>query len=96
MDASAKFQMGDKFFANEEYKEQLKRTSLNDEMDQFGNINIPSEKSFWVIVNGRGVYFLSSRRDAITKFKHFTPHSGLKRGPECITDLGQFDEGFCA
>lgn len=88
MDASSKFKIGDKFFANEEFKEQLKRTSLNDESDMFGELNIPNEKSFWVIQNGRGIYFLSSRRDSITKFKHFTPYNGLKQGTECITDLG--------
>ena len=49
MDASSKFKIGDKFFANEEFKEQLKRTSLNDESDMFGEVNIPNEKSFWVI-----------------------------------------------
>lgn len=46
-------------------------------------------------MNGRGVYFLSSRRDSITKFKHYTPFSGLKLGADSITDLGQFDEGYC-
>lgn len=67
-----------------------------DEADEFGSVNIPNAKSFWVIENGRGIYFLSSRRDAITKFKHFTPYSGLKAGTDSVTDLGLFDEGYCS
>lgn len=38
---------------------------------------------------------LSSRRDAITKFKHFIPYSGVTGGAESVQDLGRFDEGFC-
>jgi hypothetical protein len=49
-----------------------------DDADQFGLVNIPSNKKFWIIENGRGIYFLSSRREAITKFKHFVPYNELK------------------
>lgn len=41
---------------------------------------------------------LSSRRDPITKFKHFSPFKNLKTaigGTGATKDLGQFDEGYC-
>jgi len=49
-------------------------------------------------MNKKGIYMLSSRRDPITKFKHFTPYKNLKiaKGSSGSTvDLGKFDEGYC-
>lgn len=95
IESSQRIAPGSKFYANQEYKEQLKRTTDSSESDMYGPINIPSEKSFWIIQNKKGVYYLSSRRDAITKFKHFTPFSNLKEGEQAMNELGQFDEGYC-
>jgi hypothetical protein len=94
VDSSQKIPVGSKFYENTEYKEQLKR-GVKEESDQYGEINVPGEKSFWILQNKKGVYMLSSRRDAITKFKHFVPFSGLKDGASAMTELGNFDEGFC-
>ena len=64
-----------------------------------GPFSIPDNKSFWTIMNKKGIYFLSSRRDALSKFKHFTSFKSLKIGKDgkpMIKDLGKFDEGHCA
>ncbi len=47
-------------------------------------------------MNKKGLYFLSSRQDAITKFKHFVNTASLLPGESGMQDLGPFDEGFCA
>lgn len=49
-------------------------------------------------MTSKGIYLLSSRRDPITKFKHFSPFKNLmvpKEGSGVTKDLGQFDEGYC-
>ena len=47
-------------------------------------------------MNKKGIYFLSSRQDAITKFKHFVNMQQILPGESGLQDLGPFDEGFCA
>ena len=42
-------------------------------------------------MNKKGIYMISSRRDTITKFKHFTPYKNLKvakGGNSATKDLG--------
>jgi len=89
---------GNKFYANTEFGEQDKRPK-DLTVDALGPIAIPNIKAFWIQMNKKGLYMLSSRRDPITKFKHFTPFKNLKvakGGNSATKDLGQFDEGFCS
>lgn len=70
-------------------------TESTEDGDMFGSFNIPDLKSFWVLINKKGLYFLGSRRDPLGEFKHFCPFAAIKDGKDSIADLGQFDEGFC-
>lgn len=59
---------------------------------------IPNVKSFWCIMNKKGIYMVSSRHDSLVKFRHFTSFAHLKMdkaGSGATKDLGQFDEGYC-
>jgi len=97
LEKNREFEAGIKFFGNTEYGEEDKRPK-DDTVDEYGPISIPNVKSFWCILNKKGIYLLSSRRDAITKFKHFTSFKNLKMskaGSLALKDLGQFDEGYC-
>lgn len=67
-----------------------------------GPIEIPDANHFFFILNKRGIYALTSRRDELSKtVKYFSLDSikpiikgkkGLSGGLE---DLGNFREGFC-
>jgi len=91
------FEAGIKFYANTAFGEQQKRQE-DDRVDEDGPFAIPNIKSFWCIMNKRGIYMLSSRHDELTKFHHFTSFENLKigkNGSGATKDLGQFDEGYC-
>jgi hypothetical protein len=47
------------------------------------------------LINKKGLYFLSSRRQPLDKFKHFCPFIAVKTGGDSIKKLGKFDEGYC-
>ena len=73
-----------------EFGEEDKRAK-DDRADEYGTISIPNVKSFWCILNKKGIYMLSSRRDSLTKFKHFTSFKSLKMnkaGTPALKDLG--------
>lgn len=39
-----------------------------EDKDEFGSINIPDEKQFWIMVSKKAFYILSERREAKDKF----------------------------
>lgn len=97
MQKNYEFEAGIKFFANTEFGEQEKRPK-NEDVDEDGPIAIPNVKSFWCIMNKKGIYMVSSRHDPLVKFRHFTSFKNLKMdksGSGATKDLGQFDEGYC-
>lgn len=55
------------FYENPEYHEIQKKPHDVEASDESGPIEIPSSTSFWMIVNSKGVFALSSRRNDITK-----------------------------
>jgi len=98
LEKNKEFEAGQKFYANTEFGEQEKRPA-DATVDQYGSVAIPHQKAFWAIMTKNGVYLLSSRRDPITKFKHFSSFKNLmvpKEGAGVTKDLGQFDEGYCS
>lgn len=96
LENNKEYEAGQKFYANTEFGEQEKKP-VDKTVDEFGPVAVPHQKAFWTIMNLKGVYMLSSRRDPLTKFKHFTPFKNLmpKKGLGVTKDLGQFDEGYC-
>jgi len=90
LEKNKEYEAGVKFFGNMEFGEEDKRAK-DDRADEYGPISIPNVKSFWCILNKKGIYMLSSRRDSLTKFKHFTSFKSLKMnkaGTPALKDLG--------
>jgi hypothetical protein len=69
-------------------------------VDDLGPVAIPTFKSFWIVITKEGCYFLANRRNPLAQFKHNILWNNLKMSKDGfnagITDLGAFEEGFCA